>query len=317
MKKLFCLIILALVLTFASAAHTTTYNFSPIDYPGASGTIAYGINDAGAIVGPYYDTAGYAYGFVYKGGDFTPFNVPGAYGYTHPAGINNVGDIVGTFYYASDPDAGCHGFLYTGGTFTPLDYPGGYNTQAYGINDLGDVVGAYYDALGVHGFLYSGGSFTRIEYSGPHSTTWAVGINNNGSIVGYYENGMGEWGLLRGGFLEKDGVFTPIDVPFPNAWDTSAYGINDSGDIVGFYYEAPTVGHGFLLSGGTFTTVDYPGLTATYAYDINNSGSIVGYYNDPHGFKANPVPEPSTLLLLSAGLVGVIGVRKIRNTLLC
>ena len=47
--------------------------------------------------------------------------------------------------------------------------------------------------------------------------------------------------------------------------------------------------HGFLLSKGTFTTIDVPGSPfGTYALGINPRGDIVGYYGDSsnnyHGF---------------------------------
>jgi hypothetical protein len=38
--------------------------------------------------------------------------------------------------------------------------------------------------------------------------------------------------------------------------------INTSGQIVGYYFDGST-NHGFLDSGGTYTTIDYPGSTAT------------------------------------------------------
>jgi uncharacterized membrane protein len=40
------------------------------------------------------------------------------------------------------------------------------------------------------------------------------------------------------------------------------------------------VRHGFLLSGGVFTTINGPDASGTEAYGINNSGQIVGNYTD-------------------------------------
>ncbi len=55
--------------------------------------------------------------------------------------------------------------------------------------------------------------------------------------------------------------------------------MNDSNQVVGLYYD-PGMGnsHGFLMSGGTFTSLDVPGATSTFALGINNSGLIVGGY---------------------------------------
>jgi hypothetical protein len=56
--------------------------------------------------------------------------------------------------------------------------------------------------------------------------------------------------------------FTTID--FPISVTTSAFGINNQGEIVGGYD-----GHGFLLSGGTFTTIDVPNSFSTVVEEIN------------------------------------------------
>ena len=40
---------------------------------------------------------------------------------------------------------------------------------------------------------------------------------------------------------------------------THAQGINDAGDIVGAYTDADNAYHGFLLSGGKFTSIEFPG----------------------------------------------------------
>src|SRR5207244_3552677 len=86
--------------------------------------------------------------------------------------------------------------------------------------------------------------------------------------------------------LAKQSGFTVIDVPGASAL-TEAHGANTQGDIVGTYYASDTRTHGFLLSGGAFTTIDGPGAFATEALGINFAGDIVGLYvnaTGQHGF---------------------------------
>jgi len=72
--------------------------FSTIDFPGADYTRATGINDAGQIVGAFYDPhdPGIPHGFLDAGGTFSTIDVPGA-DYTSAHGINDAGEIVGEF----------------------------------------------------------------------------------------------------------------------------------------------------------------------------------------------------------------------------
>lgn len=82
-------------------------------------------------------------------------------------------------------------------------------------------------------------------------------------------------------------TYTTID--FPGAIETGAAGINNLGQIVGGYVLPDGSRHGFLYSGGVFTTIDDPnGLTSSEALGINNSGQIVGAYllNSPEGGHA-------------------------------
>ncbi|HEY6945583.1 MAG TPA: hypothetical protein VI431_10630 [Candidatus Acidoferrum sp.] len=72
-------------------------------------------------------------------------------------------------------------------------------------------------------------------------------------------------------------TYTSID--FPGAVETGAAGINNLGQIVGGYALPDGSRHGFLYSGGVFTTIDDPNdLISSEALGINNSGQIVGAY---------------------------------------
>ena len=67
-------------------------DFSLIQVPGSLDTGAFGINNAGVIVGHYYDTQ--RHGFSYDGSTYTPVDYPGA-DHTWAFGINDKGLLPG------------------------------------------------------------------------------------------------------------------------------------------------------------------------------------------------------------------------------
>jgi len=92
-------------------------------------------------------------------------------------------------------------------------------------------------------------------------------------------------------------TYTTLDDPLrAPPGGTGALGINDMGQIVGVYSNASGT-HGFLLSGGTYTTLDDPSATTgiTVADGINDTGQIVGSYyigSVKHGFLEITTPNP-------------------------
>ena len=117
--------------------------------PGASpnyeGTLTYGANDQGDVVGEYADSAGEIHGFIRYGnnGWIETIDVPAAMGSeTRAFGNHFRGTIVGRYTAADDTR---HGFILDHGMFTTLDVPGAANTQLYSINDPGDVAGLSYN----------------------------------------------------------------------------------------------------------------------------------------------------------------------------
>jgi probable HAF family extracellular repeat protein len=224
-----------------------------------------------------------------------PLGINGTNG-TYAFGINDRGVVAG-YYYDSSGDA--HGFRYSGGSYITLDYPPGTSNQTFpeGINAKGQIVGWYNDGSSDHGFLYSGGSYTTLNDPLATVNTFATGINDKGQIVGYYQDGVSGGGLVNHGFIYVGGIYTAIDDPFAispsvsggTGIGTAALGINDKGQVVGYYYDSSRDAHGFLYSGGSYTTLDDPlGVNGTVATGINDKGQIVGYYsdnlNDRHGF---------------------------------
>jgi hypothetical protein len=99
-------------------------------------------------------------------------------------------------------------------------------------------------------------------------------------------------------FNLNGGTYTTFDDPLGYSLGISGtfgFGINDMGQVVGSYLDNIFNNHGFLYSGGVYTTLDVPLAEFTTATGINGSGQIVGYYTDAsgiHGFLEITVPNP-------------------------
>jgi probable HAF family extracellular repeat protein len=230
---------------------------------GAVNTRAFGINNAGQVVGTaaIYATAGATYGFIYNGGNFTNLSAPGVTpgngGSTVALGINSTGQIVG----------------YAGGVVSP-----------------GGVVGPY------EGFLYSGGAYQILSVPGA-TNTYANGINSTGEIVGYWDS---ESGTREGGFIYQNGVYTAINVP--GATSTQPRAINDLGQILGTYVDASHIAHFFIYENGNYDVITVllggqaflgPAVQSGGVNGINKAGQIVGFGTTSNclscAFVANPV----------------------------
>lgn len=286
----------------------TSYTFGFVDYPLASDTAVYGINpgatnskmEAVGAYGPEVAVTGAGSGFflqvVQNKANFTETfkseNFPKST-YDLPAGINDSGQIVGTYW---DLPNTVLGYELSGGKYTKLEVPfsGATYTLPSEINNSGEIVGTWADSSLVdHGFLLSGGVYTSFDYPGAAETD-GIGINAAGVISGFYYDTSG----IYHGFLLNGGTYTSIDVP--GAVGTIAYGNNDAEDVVGFYCMTTECltnysvsgAQGFLLSGGIYTTINVPGFNSTVATDINDNGVIVGYDSDNagnnHAFFAIP-----------------------------
>ena len=260
--------LLVTILAIGSSAPVFAQNpkFTTIDGPGATATLAWGVNKYRDVVGFYTTPDKNDHGFLYRLGKTTPIDYPGATS-TDVYGINSRGDVVGGY----SVNGVNHGFLLSNGRFTTVDYPGCVVCALAAINDQGDIVTgiAGTDNVG-HGILYSQGRFSQIDYPGAASTI-GNGNNGRGDIIGNYSLG----GVTRG-FVLKNGLFTSVEIP--GAAFTGAYGINAEGVIAGRYRDVAGVTHGYTLHDGKVATLDLPGATYTAINAINDVGDVVGRY---------------------------------------
>ncbi len=278
--------------------------YTTIDFPGSVATLAVDINDLGQIVGRYIDSAGVNYGYLLNNGVFTSITFPGA-AFTRAIGINLNGDIVGSYYTPSELKSVFeHGFLLHGGVFTAINFPNAVVTVAIGINTSGDIAGYYVDNTTDtrHGFILHAGTYTAIDYPGA-SYTEAWKINDSGQIAGRYVGADGNYHV----YVFSNGTFASFD--YPGALQTApqgyshAGGLNNLGDLTTDYAsgapfkdllspkDAGNV-HGFIFSGGVFTSFDFPAANVTLPFGINDYRQVVGVYADvnevAHGFLRTP-----------------------------
>jgi probable HAF family extracellular repeat protein len=243
--------------------------------PGATRTIAAGINDRGEVVGKYQNADGRDHGFLRdRWGRYRRIDVPGAGG-TEPYKLNDHGQLVGS-YNPQGPSAGApgsKGFLLDRGRFITIQGPGAVYTQAEGINDAGVVVGEYLDTNGrFHGFRWHRGRLRTIEVPGATSTS--IGdINDDGDLVGVYGDATGG----PHGFVLRNRPHARVErIDVPGARYSLALGINNRRHVVGAAGNdiAGSDPQGFVRI-GTFRPIEIRGSTRTAGLDINNRGQIV------------------------------------------
>ena len=149
-----------------------------VPFPGTLGTVVFGINPAGDLVGSYLDEANKTHGFLRHGGSITKIDVTGAT-LTACRGINAKGEIVGRF--------DSHGFLRrVDGSVEIIDFPGAKSTVVAAINPQADIVGRFVMDGVTHGFLRKAGSQpVMLDVVSGATDTEPAGISPSGEIVGW------------------------------------------------------------------------------------------------------------------------------------
>jgi hypothetical protein len=292
---------------------------------GVAGGRATGVNSGGQIVG--YDYAG---GFAYTiGGSVTSLSPP-------PGGsppfenntffgvgtVNSSGQVAATYFVGINPTSYPAICYANGATGTSIGSGSGTGTgvSALAINNNGWVAGTGElgsdtspDALG-----YNGSSWVDLGNFGGVSCAYA--IDSNGDLVGWYSsNASNSLPFYAPHSGSGWGAMVSLGINGDNT-SGSAYGINDDGQIVGrentmAYLWSTTPGSGVALSS---LVNNLGGWTLTTAWAIDDAGDVVGYGANPAGhadaFLLTPVPEPSTLVLLLASAVCLLGFAWRRRT---
>jgi probable HAF family extracellular repeat protein len=202
---------------------------------------------------------------------------------------------------------------------TDLGTLGGTDARARGINDAGMIVGGSQPGPGFpndgpHAFLYHNGTMQDLGTLGG-GFSWAEAINDAGQIAGYsLTSGDAAWHpfLVSGGVMHDLGSF--------GGAYSEAHAINAAGVVVGYSsFVDDGFSHAFVYAGGRLidlnTVTDGLGIQVlTDAVGINDAGQIVTNSCNDFGYCApvllTPVPEPSAVLLLLAGVPVLMWRRK-------
>lgn len=265
---------------------------------------AYGINDAGTVVGSVCNCNSASsigtleQGFVLQNGSYSFFSYPGA-SVTVARDITASGLVTGY-------DNVSGGFEYNpkSGVFTAISPPGSVSTvvpyvnaccyttwftPAQGITASGQVVGSallaannpgYTTTLGAAytpnyvGYLFtpggSGGTYATFQVDG--DSTQARGINAAGLMTGFVQLGNG----AQEAFVGSQGNFQLLNVP--GATNTFGEAINNSGQIAGNWVNASGENQTFIATPADMPSGSHNG---TYSFDVSGVGSGTVTYLGP------------------------------------
>jgi hypothetical protein len=206
---------------------TTVDRQGCVTMPGSNAIAFFGIASKGAAVGWCQDTnTGRNDAFLYLQGRFADIVPPGSIS-TQAQGINDLGEIVGTYLDSNNVQ---HGFLLTGKTYTRLDVPGHTFPNAWSINNQGLITIYALNASGSDDsfITLNGRGYKNVNVPGAEQSI-VHGINRFGDRVYTIFDSKGEHGVLflKGRYLKFD------DPKGPNT--TRADGLNDKLEIVGRY----------------------------------------------------------------------------------
>ena len=272
---------------------------------GGNNSCAYGINNAGQVVGQA-DTATTSHAFLYSVGNMSDLgDMCGGTGTSVAYGINNSGVVVGQAT-ARVVKSGIeyrpgHAFVYGAGGMQDLgtlpwddsiQIPPTPSSEARAISDSGQIVGVSDTAVVHNGTIYAtnhafscrGGQMDDLYTLPPDftvvgpATSVARAVNVGGDIAGWSTADVG--GDFRPFLYTQSGM---QGLGSLGGMNTGAYGINTGGQIVGL---AGSTGvdigdRAFLYSNASLVDLNsliapMSGWTLTIATAINDSGQIVG-----------------------------------------
>ncbi|MDY0978339.1 HAF repeat-containing protein [Massilia sp. CFBP9012] len=277
------------LLSFTVAGSAWAYPEYRVTVVGPANSWAYGINNAGVVVGDYPVGGDRRRAFLNRGKGLVDLGaLKGVW--SSASGINDRGEVVGNWRSA---DGRQRGFIYACGKARDIGTISGKVTGYSDINDAGYITasGRNPDTGETLGYLRApNGAFTHLgaipwDGSGAPETVPAA-INNRNQITGR----SGRFTTPEPGyraFVWKNGVIR--DLGDLGSTPNMGLAINDRGQITGqaFLPAGPRDSVAFLYSHGRMVGIDDRPATE-YRYSagagINNRGHVVGISDHLSGF---------------------------------
>lgn len=201
-------------------------------------------------------------------------------------GVNDSGMAAGSWYDASGVE---HGYVGPpdGSSYVTFDDPNetGKGTEPRGISDGGSICG-FANSSGRSPSDYvtwerdPTGTVTEVAKKGAVLSDLCQGFNASEEFAGSYVSSN----LQLQAYLGKNANYAKgVKLKGISNTGVAARGVDKAGDIVGWYYDSNGVPNGFLISGGTASTIDFTGGSYTELEGINDKGVISGQYGDASG----------------------------------
>lgn len=270
--------------------------------PGDTSSIAYGINDQGAVAGVSRDAGGNntLAGFVWDNGVLTDLGLYAQHTAIRPWGINNLGRVAGRATVG--PGGSNYGVYHDGSGWQLAGWVGGARGNAFGINDANQVVGNMRLPSGdfSRAFVWAPGAGTSElptlfpddpgnsvpAYNGFEGGSYATGINATGVVVG--SSGLSDThGTDRGFRWTSGGGMVDLGTPasqglvgLSDYTQSYAQNVNDAGLIVGAADRGPGLTRAvYWDASGVIHDLGTLGGSSGWAYGVNEDGLVVGFSN--------------------------------------
>ncbi len=247
---------------------------------------AYGINDAGQVVGGSYDPTANFHAFLWQNGSMQDFGRLGGY-FCEALGINENGQVVGVSQLSGNTTN--HAFLWDG-AMQDLGALTWEHSIAYDINDNGQVVGVLQTGQNSHAFVWANGQMQDLNSLIPTGTGWelseARAISDKGQITGF-----GAYNGQTRAFLLSPRAYYWVN-PSGGSWHLSTnwdpQGDPGDGDTVIFALSGQ-----YAVDAGPVFAATAPAVNFPVGRVIISGTNTVDFYNLALNLLEDSVTEPA------------------------